>query len=286
MKKRLFKLGSFVLAGVLCGSMAATSVLAEEKNTSAGFTVSHDEHRALTVDAGEEKPSADLTVGLYSQYIWRGWELSRDSLVIQPSMTVSYKGFSANVWGNMDTDTNENLYGDETSDWNETDFTLSYDGSAGMVGYTLGYIYYALDGVGSDTQEFYAGASLETLLVPTLTVYRDTDAAPGWYITLGVSHSFPVTKKYSLDLGLQVSYWDVDDESTYEDHDGDSYSNFHDGILSAAMSFPMGEYLTITPELNYVFPLSDDAEDFMEDNSVSGDDNDFIYGGVSLSFAF
>lgn len=286
MRKRLFKFGSFVLAGALCGSMAATSVLAEEEKASAGFTVGHDEHRALTVDAGEEKPSADLTVGLYSQYIWRGWELSRDSLVIQPSVTISYKGFSANVWGNLDTDTNENLYGDETSDWNETDFTLSYDGSAGMVDYTLGYIYYALDGVGSDTQEFYAGVSLDTLLIPTLTVYRDTDAAPGWYVTLGVSHSFPIMEKYSLDLGLQVSYWDVDGDSTYADHDGDAYSNFHDGILSAAMSFPVGKYFTITPELYYVFPLSDDAEDFMEDNSVSGDDDDFIYGGVSLSFAF
>ena len=285
MRKRLLKLGSFVLAGALCGALA-TPVLAEKEKSSADFTVGHDEHRALTIDAGEEKPSADLTVGFYSQYIWRGWELSRDSLVIQPSMTVSYKGFSANVWGNLDTDQNEH-FGDETSNWNETDFTLSYEGSVDKVGYSLGYIYYDLEGA-EDTQEFYAGAGLDILLAPTLTVYRDTDTSPGWYITLGVSHSFPVTEKYSLDLGLQVSYWDVDDESTYADPDdsGDAYSNFHDGILSAAMSFPVGEYFTITPELYYVFPLSDDAEDFMKDESVSGDDDDFIYGGVSVSFAF
>ena len=264
MRKRLLKLGAFVVAGALCGALA-TPVLAEE-----------------------EKPSADFTVGLYSQYIWRGWELSRDSMVIQPSMTVSYKGFAANVWGNLDTDLHENLDGNETSDWNETDFTLSYDGSVGKVGYSLGYIYYDLAGVGSDTQEVYAGLCLDTLLAPTLTVYRDFDAAAGWYITLGVSHSFPITEKLSLDLGAQVSYWDVDDEDTYADPDdpGDEYSDFHDAILSASMSFPLGEYFTITPELYYVFPLSDDAEDFMEAESVSGDDDDFIYGGVSLSFAF
>ena len=37
--------------------------------------------------AEEEKPTANLTVGAYSQYIWRGFELSKDSLVIQPKST-------------------------------------------------------------------------------------------------------------------------------------------------------------------------------------------------------
>ena len=38
---------------------------------------------------GEENPfTTDLTIGLYSQYVWRGHELSKDSLVIQPSFSV------------------------------------------------------------------------------------------------------------------------------------------------------------------------------------------------------
>lgn len=47
--------------------------------------------------AEEEKPTANLSVGAYSQYIWRGFEMSKNSIVIQPSMTVAYKGFSANI---------------------------------------------------------------------------------------------------------------------------------------------------------------------------------------------
>ncbi|MCU0583369.1 MAG: hypothetical protein MUE57_05970 [Syntrophales bacterium] len=53
--------------------------------------------------AAEEKPTADFTVSALSAYIWRGQQQTRDSLVLQPSMTVGYKGFSANLWGNLDT---------------------------------------------------------------------------------------------------------------------------------------------------------------------------------------
>ena len=50
--------------------------------------------------AQEEKPTASADVGVFSKYMWRGWELSDDSIVIQPSVTVGYRGFSLNLWGN------------------------------------------------------------------------------------------------------------------------------------------------------------------------------------------
>ena len=50
-----------------------------------------------------EDLTADLNVSLYSQYIWRGYELSRDSVVIFPTMTVGYKGFAVNLWADLDT---------------------------------------------------------------------------------------------------------------------------------------------------------------------------------------
>jgi hypothetical protein len=56
------------------------------------------------VYAVEEKPTGEFAFAAFSQYIWRGYELSRDSVVFQPSMTIVYKGFSANMWGNLDTD--------------------------------------------------------------------------------------------------------------------------------------------------------------------------------------
>ncbi|MFN2369259.1 MAG: TorF family putative porin, partial [Desulfurivibrionaceae bacterium] len=116
--------------------------------------------------AGEEKPEADFTLGAYSQYVWRGFAFSDNSLVLQPSLTVAYKGFGVNLWGNLDTDEK----GLDTSNWNETDMTVSYDGSAGMVGYGVGWILYSVDGA-EDTQELYASVSVDTILAPTLTYY-------------------------------------------------------------------------------------------------------------------
>lgn len=273
MRKRLSKIGGIALLGILSTSIAASSVWAEE-----------------------EKPTADLSVSALSKYVWRGYELSKDSLVLQPSMTVGYKGFGFNLWGNLDT--NEHEFLTEEADgstgpdansmsWNETDMTISYDTSCSFADYGVGYIYYSVDGL-PDTQEVYVTATLKTLLSPSLTIYRDYDAVPGWYITAGVSHSVPVSGDLSLDLGARVGYYDIDDESTLAEPDdpSDAYSGFHDGLLSASMTFPVGEYFSVTPEIYYSFPLSSDAEDVIEAGSANLKDSDFIYGGVTLSMSF
>lgn len=235
--------------------------------------------------AEEEKPTANFTVGAFSQYIWRGFELSKDSIVVQPSMTVGYKGFSANLWGNLDTDPHS-VTTDEPNNWNETDLTLAYGWEMGPVALSVGYIYYALDAV-DDSQEFFASAALSSLLLkPTLTVYRDTDAFPGWYATLAVSHSFPVQGDITLDLGAQMSYLKADEATTFADTDGSAYSNLHDGVLSVGLTVPVNKYITVIPKLSYTFALSDDAEDLMRRSSKDGNDDDFIYGGVSVSMSF
>ena len=226
---------------------------------------------APVVMAEEETPSADASVGFYSQYIWRGFELSKDSIVIQPSLSVGYKGFAANLWANLDTD----LYGTDSHKWNETDFTLSYDSAYEKLGYGVGWIYYALDGT-DDTQEWYGTLSYDVITAPSLTVYYDTDSFAGaWYANLAFGHSFMIGETYSLDLGLSFGYLD----------DNDGYAEFHDGNLSASMSFSIGEYLAITPEIYWSFPLSSEAGDYIKAASLSDDDS-FIYGGISASFSF
>jgi len=234
-----------------------------------------------------ETPSADLSVALLSKYVWRGYELSKDSIVIQPSLTAGYKGFGFNLWGNLDTDQDMALYGVDGANFNETDMTLSYDNAVGMMSYSVGYIYYGLDGA-NDTQEFYGSISLDTLLAPTLTIYRDFDEFEGWYTTLGVSHSFQLSETISLDLGGHISYMSADDASTLADPQDPTseYSDFHDGLLSVSATIPITDYLSITPELYYSFALGSDASDVIKASSANGDDDDFIYGGITLSMSF
>ncbi len=218
----------------------------------------------------EDKPEADFSLGAYSQYVWRGFAFSDSSVVIQPSMTVAYKGFGVNLWGNLDTDE----VGLDTMNWNETDMTISYDGSAGKIGYGAGWIYYNVDGA-DDTQEIYASISGDVLLAPTLTLYTDIDSVPGWYATLGISHSVNVAEGMNLDLGAQIGYLD----------DDDTYNEFHDALVSASMTFPISDYLSVTPELYYSFALTSDAETVIAAGSVDGEEDHF-FGGLSASFAF
>jgi hypothetical protein len=242
-----------------------------------------------------DKPTANLAVAALSKYVWRGFEVTKNSMVLEPSMTVAYKGFSVNVWGNLDTDYYGSGPNSGTNFWNETDLTLAYDWTMGPVGMTAGYIYYAFDGL-PDTQEVFARAALHVLLTPTLSIYRDYQNLAGWYMTLGVSHVIPITEKIGVNLGAQVGYLDSADASSYAEvnasnwtYTDKSFNGFHDGLLSVSVPIPVNEYITITPVLNYSFPLSGKAADLIEIRSLNGGgsgDNNFIYGGVTLSLAF
>jgi len=245
---------------------------------------------ALRAGAEEERPTVTASVGAFSKYIWRGFELSNDSIVIQPSITAGYKGFSMNLWGNLDTsfDDKDPTTSDK-AEWSETDWTLEYGRDFGPVRLAAGYIYYDLDGV-DDSQEIYLSASWNVLLTPTLTIYREVAHLPGWYFKLGLSHSFKLGGDISLDLAGSVGYYYSDDEAFAEVDDAlnatsDKYRAFHDGNLSVGLKVPLGTYFVLNPMLSYSFPLSNKADNLIKSTSYDGD-SDFLYGGINLSMTF
>lgn len=247
-------------------AIAAVTVLA-------GHTLAHAEEA--------EKPTAGLDIGVFSQYIWRGLEFSKDSVVIQPSATIGYKGVSLNVWGNLDTD--NDAYGG--SKYNETDLTLSYSKTLGIAKLTGGYIYYGLDGL-TDSQEIYASVSLATILNPTISVYREIAHLPAWYISVGVSHSQELVNKITLDLAASAGYYSSDDTAFAEANDpSEKYQQFHNGLVSVGFTIPFADYFSVKPMIAYSFPLTDKAEEYIQSVSLS-DESDFIYGGVTVSMAF
>lgn len=219
--------------------------------------------------AEEESPvSASADIGIFSQYVWRGYAFSDDSIIMQPSATVSYGGVGFNLWGNLDTD-----YGDD-ADFNETDMTLSYDWSYDTVSMGVGYIFYGLEG--EDSQEIYFTVGFDTILAPSITVYRDIDAFEGWYLSLGVGHSIALTEEVALDLSASIGYYDLDDVD---------YSELHDGTIAASITYAVNDYISITPSLTYTFGLSGNAKDDIEAVSADGESDHFI-GGVTCSIAF
>jgi hypothetical protein len=253
----------------------------------------------------EDKVTGQIDLSVLSAYIWRGQELSRDSVVMQPAVTASYKGFSLNVWGNLDTkpySTSNANYGAKST---ETDWTISYSRKFGIVQVTPGYIYYALGAPYAsgteplDAQELFLTVGLDTILSPTVTVYKEIDHYHQWYFLLGVSHTFALHEKIGLKLAASASYLlATDDNSYYIKYDSDSlpttdkYNNFHDGIVSISLPIAVYKTLSVTPTISYTFPLCDDAKYEMRGRGLQGlgnpsdRDSAYLYGGLTLSYTF
>jgi hypothetical protein len=263
----------------------------------------------VVAGADEQKPPEDKVTGeidlsVLNAYIWRGQELTRNSVVVQPAATVSYKGFSLNVWGNLDTKPYPSTDANYGGKYTETDYTISYSKKLGILQVTPGYIYYALGAPSSgataplDSQEVFLTLGLDTILSPTLTAYKEIDHYHQWYFLLGVSHTFALHEKVGLKLAATASYLVSSDENTYARYDSnsvattDKYNNFHDGTVS--VSFPIAVYktLAITPTASYVFPLCDDASYEMKGRGLQGAstpsdrNSSYLYGGLTLSFVF
>jgi len=223
--------------------------------------------------AEETTTAGSASVDIMSNYVWRGQKLSNAS-VVQPSVGVTYGGFSANLWANYDTGTNEH---------NETDLTLDYSFPLDKLSFDVGYIYYALEGV-DDTQEVYLAVGYDVLLSPTLTIYYDFDQGDGVFIVASIGHSFELTDIASLNLGASGSY-NGKNAVMGTDSGGDEFSGFYNGELSASVGVQLTKALSIEPKIAYSFPLSSDAKDAIKKISDDGD-KDIFYGGVNLALSF
>ena len=230
--------------------------------------------------------------------------MTRHSVVIEPALTASYKGFTANLWGNLDTKPYAagkrglfiQLYGNGCHSFLFAEIRYGPDGRR----------VYLLRPFGNDpgrngSARFtgnicYLGPGYNAL-APTLTVYKEIDHYHQWYATLGVSHTFALHENIGLKLAAQVSYLKSEDETTYPEFDSnsvattDKFNNLHDGVVSVSLPVNVIKNLTVTPTMTYVFPLSSDAKYEMRGRGLQGAtpsdrDSSYLYGGVVLSFAF
>jgi hypothetical protein len=264
------------------------------------FARAEDAAQPETVKSGmkqiPEDLVADLNVSAYSQYIWRGYALSKDSFVIMPTLTVGYKGFAVNVWTDLDT----RFKGTSSKDFKlqETDVTVSYSNSFAplKLNYSLGWILYDYQPTGGNSdktitdtknQEIYLTLGLDTLLKPTLSYYQEIETGKAWYLQLGVSHSFNVYKDWSLDLAASISY--MNSKSTTVKTP--TISDLHDGNISAGLKIPLNKYFSIKPNLQYSFPLSSAASREIKANSLTNNgftgngDSNYVYGGIIFDLA-
>lgn len=286
-----------VLATIFILFVFVTGVYAEEQAPAAA--------PAPATAAAPAAPAPDVTgsvsfAGL-NKYIFRGAEISARSVVLEPSVTINYKGFSLNVWGNIDTDQHATQVfvpgkdgsGEGHKSFNETDLTLSYTYNIDKLALTGGYIYYGTE-YAQQTQELYVSTTYDMIAHPTISIYRDIDANPGWYVNLSFSQSLPVAKMpngdMTVDLGASFGYYNISSLTPANK----TYSALHDGMVKVGLTVPVAKNVVVQPITQYWFPLSGKAhhdqivtvgDSIFNNNPAAHIDNTFVFGvGATLSF--
>lgn len=214
-----------------------------------------------------------VSLGVFDKYLWRGIDLSDSTAVTQGAVEVSAEGFTLGVWGNAQLEDDGAYQGGEI---NEVDLTLDYTlDVSDLLSVSVGNITYVLEDLG-DTNEAYVGATVNTVLSPTLTAYWDWDQAEenGLFYTAAISHTIEPCNWAAINLGALVSYNDQSDYSVYYyDAAADeekSYSDWHNWEASASVDIKVTEELTITPSVLYSSPISKDAKQAIDSEWLAG----------------
>ncbi len=238
---------------------------------------------------------ASADVAYFSSYVWRGQVLNNES-VLQPAFSASTAfGLSFSAWGNVDlTDKFDNR-----KEFTEVDLTVAYDlPLKGPIGVSVGVIEYLLPKEGNftpkvpeghaevegsedtDTREVYVTVSADVILAPTVALYYDVDEVEGFYASLGISHSFELMEKLSLDLGASVG---AASDKYNEYYFGDDKAAFNDGNVSAGLTYACTENFSLSGAVYYTSLLDGNIKDGAEE--IYGD-KDRFYANIAAGYSF
>jgi opacity protein-like surface antigen len=192
--------------------------------------------------------SGDAYAGVYSKYVWRGFDLSQDdSIVVQAGTNISFGNFTVSWWGNMS---------ENSGELNEVDVVLDYSTDlSDMISVSIGNIFYELDGGFNDSNEAYLSFGLNLPLSPTATVYYDYDEFDTIYTTLGIGHDIELSEALALSLGATGSYL-FDDVNGY----GTKQEWLHNLELSAGADYAINDLVSVGASVLYSAPLSEKAK--------------------------
>lgn len=226
-----------------------------------------------------------VDVTLNSKYVWRGINFVDDP-VLQPSAWVTWKGFTAGVWGSMElTDVNEVEGGDERAmKFTEADLYLMYTTQLGPACVTLGigdYTYPNTDF--NSTAELSMVAALGYPLTPTLGMYRDIKEADGLYTSLGISQAVPGTILASEAVTVSAPVLSASIGYGNSLHNTFYYwypdAALGDMTFNAALPVSIGSSFCVTPAAHYAMLMDTEIKDLFEEDTQ-------FWGGASLTYYF
>jgi hypothetical protein len=228
----------------------------------------------------EDGVGFEVTADYFSKYIWRGQNVVDES-VFQPSVSASYRGLTASIWGNLElTSVNGNR-----GEFTEVDYSLDYSGQLPCIewlGYSVGLIYYDFPNTGfAGTTELYWGLGADVPLGPSVTAYHDVDQVQGTYVSFAVGHSIDQIVELApnvavgLELGAAVGWGSSSYNASYWSVPSGELND-----LALSVSFPIAIMgCTVTPSVHYATLLGDGIRG-------SGVGTDFFFAGIGIAKEF
>jgi hypothetical protein len=212
----------------------------------------------VPVAKAENALTADVYLGMYNKYLFRGIDLSGNQWVSQFGADLSYKNFTLSYWSNLMTHAGDitDTFRAKAGDITETDITLNYTFSPiELLTFNVGNTFYSLEN-SNDTNELYLKTTLNTILSPTLSIYWDYDEASkaGLFYSLSVGHTFEVNKNLGVNLGALVSY-NQSNWSVTGDQSANNWNNYELSV-SADYTLPCLDKLKISPSYTYSNAIS------------------------------
>jgi hypothetical protein len=169
---------------------------------------------ALTLATAPTAVALDASASIATSYLFRGAEMASGSPAVSADVSSSSNGLTYGVWvSSGDSQTEYDLY-------------LDYSGTAGDIGYSIGYVdyNYATTPVDSDFEEAYVGLSFGSASV----TYYDEQDSDNTYLAVG------------YDMGaFSLTYGDIDYDGVESTHFDVSYAV--NDSLSLTVSKPEGE---------------------------------------------
>ncbi|MFH1861827.1 MAG: TorF family putative porin [bacterium] len=222
-------------------------------------------------------PTIGADLAIKSKYIWRGIPFNQEA-VFWPDFWLYWNGFTFTAFGSMEL---TDIFGNQNK-FTEVDYYFDYTRSFGIVSANLGYAHYTYPNTEfKTTGEIYGKANVDLVFLKTaLMVYYDVMEAQGIYITPQISKSFPMPLVQPT-LTLSLGYADKKHNGYWIGVEKAGFTDFTSTLnLSYAPPAPLGNYLSISGDLNYASILQSDLAD------VFGDDKENFWWGIGLHLTY
>lgn len=219
-------------------------------------------------EAAQGPWSANLDVGLFTDYMFRGQNLY-DGFSIQPAARISYDlgdygSISNSVWMHLSGDPHE-----PPNKYTELDEVITYDVDFDGVSFAAGVLWYTYPGYSDEiasTREYSAVLSFDAPLNPVVSFFHDDKEFKAQYYEIAFSESFDgglFDSEISITPFAAFGFV-TNAEGLYENN------GFVQSTIGVSLDIPVGP-VAMKPTVNYTFE---------SDSTV----DDGFWGGLTLSY--